>query len=396
MPFETSKRVANFGTTIFSEMSKLAVEHQAVNLGQGFPDFDGPEAVKEAARAAITAGQNQYAVGIGQPALRQAIATHAHRFYQQTVNPETEVTITSGATETLFAAIQGLVNPGDEVVVIEPFYDAYVPDITMAGGVPRFVPLRPTANGEWNFDEAELRAAFNNRTRLILFNTPHNPTGKVFTRAEMELIAELCQQWNVIAVTDEVYEHLTFDGVRHLRLATLPGMAERTITISSLGKTFSFTGWKIGWSIAPPDLTSAVRRAHQWITFATSTPMQAAGAVALGLGDEFFTSFALDFQQKRDYALDILRAVGFRVSVPRGTYFIMADFSLLSFQGNDVDFAKWLIREIGVVVIPPSVFFSEAHKSLAHHWARFAFCKKPETLALAAERLRRLISISAS
>jgi N-succinyldiaminopimelate aminotransferase len=391
MPFLPAHRVANFGTTIFSEMSKLAAEHQAVNLGQGFPDFDGPEAVKEAARAAITAGQNQYAVGIGQPALRQAIAAHAHRFYHQTVNPETEITVTSGATETLFAAIQGLVNPGEEVVVIEPFYDAYVPDITMAGGVPRCVPLRPTASGEWLLDGDELRAAFSNRTRLMLFNTPHNPTGKVFTRAEMDLIAELCQQWNVIAITDEVYEHLTFDGVPHVRLATLPGMAERTLTISSLGKTFSFTGWKIGWSIAPPDLTSAVRRAHQWITFATSTPMQVASTVALNLGDEFFSNFKLDFQQKRDYVLDVLRATGFRVSVPRGTYFIMADFSPLGFQGNDVEFAKWLIREIGVVVIPPSVFFSEAHKPIAYNWARFAFCKKPETLAQAAERLRRLV-----
>jgi len=393
MPFVPAHRVATFGATIFSHMSKLALELKAVNLGQGFPDFDGPEVIKEAAQAAMHAGQNQYAVGIGQPALRQAVAAHAQRFYQQTFNPETEITITSGATEALFAAIQGLVNPGDEVILIEPCYDAYAPDVQMAGGVPRPITLRPTPLAEtieWRWDEAELRAAFNNRTRLIILNTPHNPTGKVFSRAELALIAELCQQWNVIAITDEVYEHLTFDQTPHVRLATLPGMAERTLTLSSLGKTFSFTGWKIGWSLGPPDLTNAVRGAHQWMTFSTATPLQAAGVAALNLEDEFFTSFAREFQQKRDFMLGVLRAAGLQVSVPRGTYFIMADFSPLNFQGDDIAFAEWLIRQVGVAVIPPSVFYSAANKPLARHWARFAFCKKQETLEQAAERLRRL------
>jgi len=386
MPFQPASRVASFGTTIFSEMSRLAVEHQAVNLGQGFPDFDGPDPVKDAAIAAIRGGQNQYAVGIGQPALRQAIAAHTQRFYGQGVNPETEITVTSGATETLFAAVQGLVNPGDEVVIIEPYYDAYVPDVIMAGGVPRLVPLRPP---NWAFDPDELAAAFNNRTRVIMLNTPHNPSGRVFGDAELRLIAELCLQWNVIAISDEVYEHLTFDGVQHVRLAALPGMWERTVSISSLGKTFSCTGWKIGWSIAPPDLTSAVRRAHQWITFATSTPMQAAAAVALNMDDEFYASFAREFQARRDFLANALTNVGLRVSLPQGTYFILADISPLGFD-DDVTFCKWLTTEIGVAAIPPTAFFSDEHKSIARQWARFAFCKKQETLDRAAERLQKL------
>ena len=399
MPFPTATRVAAFGTTIFSEMSRLALEHNAVNLGQGFPDFDGPEVVKEAAIAAIRDGQNQYAVGIGQPALRRAITEHAQRFYAQSFDPDTEITVTSGATETLFAAIMGLVNPGDEVILLEPFYDSYPACVIMAGGVPRYVPLTPNPSpgaqnaageGHWAFDPGELAAAFNARTRVIMLNTPHNPTGRVFANDELRVIAELCQKWNVVAVSDEVYEHITFDGVRHVRLATLPGMRERTVTISSLGKTFSFTGWKIGWSLAPPDLTAAVRRAHQWITFATSTPMQAAAATALSLDDEFFQSLLISYQHKRDLLVNVLREAGLRVAVPQGTYFVMADFSPLGFDGDDVAFCKWLIREIGVVVIPPSVFFSDEHKAVARNWVRFAFCKKPETLELAAERLRRL------
>ncbi|MBI3758473.1 MAG: aminotransferase class I/II-fold pyridoxal phosphate-dependent enzyme, partial [Deltaproteobacteria bacterium] len=289
MPFSTASRVSTFGVTIFAEMTALALQHNAINLSQGFPDFDGPDEVKAAAIAAIQAGKNQYALTTGQPDLRRAIADHARRFYNQAVNPETEVTVTSGATETLFAACMGLINPGDEVILFEPFYDVYVPDVLMAGGAPRFLPLRPP---HWNFDPDELASLFNNRTRAVIVNTPHNPTGKVFTRAELEIIAALCQKWNVIAITDEVYEHLVFDDAGHIRLATLPGMAERTVTISSQGKTFSFTGWKVGWAITPPDLTLGIRRAHQFITFATATPFQHAAASALALDDEYFTSLA--------------------------------------------------------------------------------------------------------
>jgi N-succinyldiaminopimelate aminotransferase len=256
----------------------------------------------------------------------------------------------------------------------------------MAGGVPRFVPLRPP---DWSFDPAELAAAFNARTRVIIVNTPHNPTGKVYTEDELRLIADLCQQWNVIALADEVYEHIVFDGAKHVRLAQRPGMAERTVTISSHGKTFGFTGWKIGWVLAPPDLTLAVRGAHQWVTFASVTPMQAAAAVALGLDDEYYQALRADYQAKRDFLAGVLRDAGMRVSLPQGTYFVMADFSSLGFD-DDVTFCRWLTTEAGVAAIPPSAFYSDEHKHLAKHWARFAFCKKMETLEQAAERLAKL------
>lgn len=379
-------RVSTFGTSIFAEMTLLANQHKAINLSQGFPDFDGPDDVKAAATAAIAAGQNQYALSNGQIDLRQAIAAHARRFYGQAVNPDTEVTVTSGATEALFAAIIGLVNPGDEVILFEPFYDGYVPDVIMAGGAPRFVPLRAP---DWRIDLDELATAFNNRTRAIVVNTPHNPTGKVYSRAELEAIAALCQKWNAVAISDEVYEHIIFDGAQHHRLAQLPGMAERTVTISSQGKTFSFTGWKIGWAIAPLDLTTGIRRAHQFITFAAATPMQAAAAYALGLDDEYYSTLAADYQRRRDYLVEALRRSGLEVGAPSGTYFIMGDISRFGFD-DDVAFCRYLTAEIGVAAIPPSAFYSDEHKSLGKAYARFAFCKRMETLERAAERLSRL------
>ena len=412
MSFSVASRVSYFGTTIFAEMTQLAIQHNAINLSQGFPDFDGPSDVKAAAIAAVEAGQNQYAPPNGQPDLRRAIAVHAQRFYGQAVNSDTEITVTSGATEALFAAVTGLINPGHEVVIFEPFYDSYVPDVIMAGGVPRFVPLRPVKHAlrersvegaqpvlsdsegskdaiDWVFDPDELAAAFNNRTRAIIVNTPHNPTGKVYSQAELETIAGLCQRWNVIAISDEVYEHIVFSGVQHVRLAQLPGMAERTVTISSQGKTFSFTGWKIGWAIAPPDLTLGVRRTHQFITFASSTPMQAAAAYALALDDEYYSTLAADYQHKRDFLAAVLRDAGLHVSIPDGTYFIMAGIAPLGFD-DDVAFCRYLTTEIGVAAIPPSAFYSDEHKSLGQAYARFAFCKKQETLERAAERLMRL------
>lgn len=376
-------RVSTFGNTIFAEMTQLARAHRAINLAQGFPDFDGPEAVKDAAIAALRGGDNQYAQGIGQPALRHAIAAHARRFYGQSLDPDTDITVTSGATEGLFACILGLVNPGDEVIVLEPAYDSYIPNILMAGGVPRCVPLRAPG---WAFDPAELAAAFNPRTRLILLNTPHNPTGRVFTRDELICIANLCQQWNVIAISDEVYEHLVFEGAHHVRLATLPGMAERTLTVSSLGKTFSFTGWKVGWVLGPAALTLGPRRAKQFITFATATPLQAAAALALGLDDTYFRDFAADFQAKRDYLLAGLTAAGLPALQPDGTYFIMADLTPLGWH-DDVAFCRWLTTEVGVAAIPPSAFYSPEHKHLGRGWARFAFCKTHATLEQALDRL---------
>jgi N-succinyldiaminopimelate aminotransferase len=395
MPLTT--KYSSFGTSIFAEMSRLAIEHQAINLGQGFPDFDGPEAVKDAAIAAIRAGDNQYAVSMGQPALRRAVAAHAQRFYGQALDPEREVTVTSGATEALFSAVLAVVSPGDEVIILEPFYDSYVPNVIMAGGVPRFVPLHaPSApGGEWALDPDELAAAFNERTRLIILNTPHNPTGKVFTTAELGHIAGLCQRWDAVALTDEVYEHLVYAGSRHGRLAQLPGMAERTITVSSHGKTFSFTGWKLGWAIAAPDLTAAVRRVHQFVTFATATPLQAAAAAALALDDEYYQSLAAGYQARRDYLAGVLAEAGLRVSRPQGTYFIMADFSGLEAapahaRADDAAFCRWLTTDVRVAAIPPSAFYSEAHKPLARTWARFAFCKQQATLEKAAERLERI------
>jgi len=387
-----ASRIASFTPSIFAEMSRLAAEHQAINLGQGFPDFDGPEEIKAAAMEAIHNGENQYAQSPGQPVLRQAIAAHAQRFYGQAVNPDTEVTVTCGASEALLCAILGLVNPGDEVIVFEPCFDVYVPDILMAGGVPRFVPLRAP---DWHIDYAELSAAFNNRTRLILVNTPHNPTGKIFSPADFQQIAALCEQWNTLIISDEVYEHLVYDDARHARLALAPGLAERTLTISSQGKTFSFTGWKTGWAIAPPALTDAVRRVHQFSTFASATPFHSAAARALALPDAYYQTLRADYTARRDFLAEVLHDCGLRFVTPPGTYFIMADFSALGFD-DDVKFCRWLTTEIGVAAIPPSAFYSDAHKPLGQHYARFAFCKKMETLEKAAERLQRIKTGSAS
>jgi N-succinyldiaminopimelate aminotransferase len=384
--FKPATRVSTFGTTIFAEMTQLAIQHNAINLSQGFPDFDGPAEIKAAAIAAINDSKNQYAISNGQPDLRKGIAAHAKRFYNQEANPDTEITVVSGATEGLFSSIMGVLNPGDEAIIIEPFYDSYAPDVIMAGGVPRYVPLRAP---DWHLDPDELTRAFNDKTKLIIVNTPHNPTGKVFSQSELQLIADLCLKWNVIAISDEVYEHIIFDNTKHFRLAQLDGMRERTITISSHGKSFSFTGWKIGWCIAPPDLTTAIRRAHQFVTFASGTPFQHAAVNALSLDDEYYAALIRDYQTKRDFLANALSHAGLDVSIPQGTYFIMAGIQPLGFN-DDVTFCRHLTQEVGVAAIPPSAFYSDDHKSLGKSYARFAFCKKMETLEKAAERLKKL------
>lgn len=378
-------RVQGFGTSIFTEMTLLARECGAINLAQGFPDFDGPLEVQAAALEALRSGDNQYAVSHGQLDLRTAVAEHALRFYGQQVDGNSEVTVTSGATEAIFAALQALVDPGDEVIVFEPFYDSYVPSVVMAGGVARSVALRPPA---WNFDPQELAQAFNTRTRAILINTPHNPTGKVFSQAELGCIAALCIEWNVLALVDEVYEHLTYDGVAHVRLAQLAGMRERTLTISSAGKTFSYTGWKIGWVIAPPALTAAVRSAHQFITFSTATPLQHAAAAGLRLPDSYFSTLAHEYFEKRNFLAGVLQRAGLGVLDCAGTYFLMADIAARGFA-DDVEFCRFLTRNVGVAAVPPSAFFSDANKALGKRYARFSFCKKMATLQLAAERLEQ-------
>ena len=384
-----SQRVAGFGTTVFVEINALARQYNAVNLGQGAPDFDGPPEVLAAAVRAVNGALNQYAPGVGMPAVRAAIAQHAERFYGQRVNPESDVLVTSGATEAVFAAILGLTDPGDEVIAFEPVYDSYVPNMIMAGVTPRYIALR----GEnWSFDPDELAKAFNRRTRAIIVNTPNNPTGKVYSQEELGVIAGLCQKHDVIAITDEVYEHILYDGVSHTRLAMLPGMAERTVTISSLGKTFSVTGWKVGWAIGPESLVNAVNQAHQFITFAVAAPLQAAAATALGLPFSFFENLQATFQAKRDLMLDALQNAGFKVLKPQGSYFIMADWRDVAPSGvkDDRQFANWLTQEIGVACIPPSIFYQDHDKHLGKYLARFAVCKKDETLAAAAEKFAKL------
>lgn len=397
--FSVADRLAPFGVTIFAEMTRLAVEHRAINLAQGFPDFDAPAFIRDAAKAAIDAGHNQYPRTFGIPPLCEAIADSWRRATGLPCDPEREITVTSGCTEAIAATLLGLVNPGDEVILFEPFYDSYRACVAMSGATPRFVTLHaPPAGSEpesaFTFDERELRDAFSPRTRAIMLNTPHNPTGKVFTREELDLIARLCRQWNVIAVTDEVYERLTFDpALPHVSLASLPGMPERTVTLSSLGKTFSTTGWKVGWSVAPPALTKGVRAAHQFLTFATSTPFQHAAAMAIREGEASINELVADLRTSRDYLVKALNAAGFRPYVPAGTYFIMAEFAGIRSADSrpyrdDVELCMDLPARIGVAAIPPSAFYAQSDEG--KRLVRFAFCKRRATLEQAAQRLGSL------
>jgi N-succinyldiaminopimelate aminotransferase len=372
----TAARWQGFGTTIFTEMSALAERTGAINLGQGFPDEDGPAEVLEAAARAIREGHNQYAPLPGVPALREAIAEHQRRFYGIELDPVTQVQVTFGATEAIAAALLGICEPGDDVVCFEPYYDSYAAGIAMAGARRRPVTLRPP---DWRFDPDALEAAITRRARVLLLNTPHNPTGKVFSRQELGLIADACIEHDLIAVTDEVYEHLVFDG-EHVPLCTLPGMAERTLTISSLGKTFSVTGWKTGWATGPPELVAATRTAKQFLTFAGGTPFQHAGAVALPLGDEVYAALASGLLAKRDRLCDGLAAAGLDVLRPAGTYFANVD------AGRDgVAFCRELVERAGVVAIPTSVFYDD--EAAGRDLVRFAFCKRPAVIDEAARRL---------
>jgi N-succinyldiaminopimelate aminotransferase len=381
-----ANRVADFSTTIFAEINALAIQHQATDLGQGRPDFDGPPDIINAAVEALQAGKhNQYAPGNGIPLFRQAVADHAAQFYGLEVDPQS-VSVASGATQALFAAVFGLVDPGDEVIVIEPYYDSYVPDILMAGATPVYVPLHPP---NWTFDPDELRAAFTPKTRVIMINTPHNPTGRVFTLDELTLIADLCKEHDVAVISDEVYEHLTFDSARHIPIASLPGMFERTVTISSVGKSYNVTGWKLGWAYGAAELMTGVWRSHQFITYGVFHPAQVATAYALSQPGTYYEEFQAMYTAKRDLLLSALTAAGLKARTPEGTYFVMADFSEV-FDGDDVAFARYLTSEIGVACIPPTFFFSEPHKHIARTQARFAFCKNDATLHEAAEKLQKL------
>ena len=378
-----ASRLQGFGTTIFSEMTALATRTGAVNLGQGFPDTDGPAAVVEAAVAAMRSGHNQYPPGDGLPALRAAVAAHQRRFYGLDPDPDGEILITVGATEGIAAALLGLCEPGDEVLCFEPFYDSYAACISMAGAVRRPVTLRPPG---WEADVEALAALAGPRTRVLLLNSPHNPSGKVFSRAELEGIAALCVERDLIAVTDEVYEHLVFEG-EHVPLASLEGMAERTLTVSSGGKTFSLTGWKIGWVSGPAELVTAVRTAKQFLTYAVGTPLQLAIAEALALDDGFYARAASDLKAKRDRLCAGLEAVGLTVHRPAGTYFANADIRSLG-EEDGVAFCLGLPERAGVVAVPTSVFFDD--QAVGRPLVRFAFCKRDEVIDEAVRRLRAL------
>ena len=395
-----ASRLRPFGTSIFAEITKLATERKAINLSQGFPDFDAPAFLKEAARGAIEAGRNQYARTQGVPALNEAIAGWWRRFGGRELDPHAEITVTSGCTEALAACCLGLFEPGDEVVVFEPYYDAYLPDLAMAGATARTVTLRP-GEGSFVFDPDELRAAFGPRTRGVILNTPHNPTGKVFTREELGQIAGLCVEHDAVVIADEVYERLTFAGApAHVSIASLPGMAGRTVTLSSLGKTFSATGWKIGWAIACPVLTAGVRAAHQFLTYASNTPSQHGAVEALSgeAGAAYVEELVGIYEDRRRFLCGALADVGFGVSEPEGTYFVMADHTAISERMgiagadggvDDFVFCRWLVEHAGVATIPPSVFYE--HKAEGRKLIRFAFCKERATLEAAVERMRGVL-----
>jgi N-succinyldiaminopimelate aminotransferase len=382
-------RMQGFGSTIFAEMTALATEHGAVNLGQGFPDTDGPRAMLDAATAAIDGGRNQYPPGPGVPELLDAVAAHQKRFYGIDLDPRREVLVTVGATEAIAATILALCEPGDEVVTFEPYYDSYAASIALAGAVRRTSVLRFP---DFTVDEASLRAAFSSRTRLVLLNTPHNPTGKVFSREELELVCALAREHDAWVVTDEVYEHLVFDGVEHLPVATLPGMRDRTLTISSAGKTFSATGWKVGWVSGPAEAVAAVRAVKQFLTFVGSGPFQPAVAVALGLGDDVYAGLASSLQAKRDLLVAGLRGAGLEVSVPAGTYFVVADAAPLG-AVDALEFCRELPARAGVVGVPVSVFHDDVEA--ARTLVRFAFCKRDEVLREAVARLGTLRTTAA-
>lgn len=378
-----ARRTSVFSESVIREMTRLAMLHGAMNLAQGYPDFPAPAFIKQAAVDAINADINQYAITWGAPRLRRAIADKTRRFYGLEVDPDREVTVTCGATEAMMCAMLAVVEEGDEVIVFEPFYENYVPDAAMSGARLVFVTLR----GEgFSFDPGELRRAFSPRTRAIIVNTPNNPSGKVFTRAELQQIAALCQEFDTLCITDEIYEHILYDGREHIPMATLPGMYERTITISGLSKTFSVTGWRLGYLVAPPHLTDALRKVHDFLTVGAPAPLQEAAAVAIEQADAYYPELREMYAAKRAILLEALRAAGFACHQPEGAYYIMADFSALGFDGDDTAFAHHLIRDIGVAPVPGSSFYRPGSDA-GSRMVRFTFSKSDETLREAARRL---------
>jgi aspartate/methionine/tyrosine aminotransferase len=379
-----SRRTLNIAESVIREMTRLALKSGATNLAQGFPDFPAPEALKRSAADAIAADINQYAITWGAKAFRDAIAAKYARDYAMEFDPEREITVCCGATEGMVASMMAVMDPGDEVVLFEPFYENYGPDTELCGASPRYVPLHPP---DWTFDRGELRRAFTPRTKAIILNSPNNPTGKVFTRAELEFIAGLCQEFDTLAITDEIYEHILYDGAVHVPIMSIPGMRQRSILVNSMSKTYSVTGWRVGWVMASPDLTNSIRKVHDFLTVGAAAPLQQAGVYAMGLSPEYYTGLAQEYTDRRDHLVTSLEAVGFRCFIPRGAYYVMTDISAFGFK-DDISFSQHLIENIGVAAVPGSSFY--AHSCGGLQQIRFCFCKKYETLGLARQQLRQL------
>jgi aspartate/methionine/tyrosine aminotransferase len=392
-----SKKATQFTESVIREMTRLNELYGGVNLSQGFPDFPAPAAIKEAACAAINADVNQYAVTWGARPLREAIAREFTRRYGLEIVADEQVTVCCGSTEAMMATMMAIIDPGDEVVIFEPFYENYGPDVILSGATPRYVTLHEpdvsaapgAAHGDWWFDPEELAAAFNDRTKAIIINTPNNPTGKVFSKDELEMIAALCRKWDAIAISDEIYEHIIYDGHQHIPIATIEGMADRTITLNGLSKTYSVTGWRVGWTISPPSLTGAIRKVHDFLTVGAAAPLQAAGAVALGLPEDYYARLAAGYQQRRDVLLDILERHRFTCYKPFGAYYIMTDISTFGFA-DDVEFARYLVKDVGVAAVPGSSFYKTR---AGRTKLRFCFCKRDETLQEADRRMEKLVAV---
>lgn len=379
----TSQRVRPFTESVIREMSRLAARHGAVNLAQGFPDFAAPAEIKQAAAEAIAEDINQYAVTWGAPAFRDAIAGKYQRTYGIAVDPATELTVVCGSTEGMIATLLAVCDPGDEVIIFDPYYENYGPDAHLSGAHRRFVPLH---GPDWTFDPEELRRAFNAKTKAIIVNSPHNPTGKVFSREELTVIASLCQEFDALCITDEIYEHIVYDGAVHVPMLSMDGMRDRTILINSLSKTYSVTGWRVGWVIAPPAITGNIRKVHDFLTVGAAAPLQAAGVAALNLPQSYYSKLGANYQEKRDRLLSVLKSAGFSPKVPAGAYYIMTDITFSGYP-DDILFCRHLIENVGVAVVPGSSFFSDP--ALGKQYVRFCFCKKYETLDLAGDRLAK-------
>lgn len=384
-----SDKAGFFTESVIRDMTRQAMLYGAVNLAQGFPDFPAPAEIKQAAQEAIASDVNQYAITWGSKNLRNAIAKHMHEWQRIAVDPETQITVCCGSTEAMISTLLATCNQGDEVVIFEPFYENYGPDSILSGAKPRFVKLRPpdTNNGDWTFNEQELRAAFHGGTKAIILNTPNNPTGKVFTRAELEVIRDLCVEFNVLAITDEIYEHILYDDRQHISIASLGGMQERTVTINGMSKTFSVTGWRVGWAVAPPAITNAIRKVHDFLTVGAPAPLQEAGAIALGMAHSYYEKLGEGYRRRRDRLIPALMESGFRCFRPHGAYYVMTDISAFGFT-NDIEFTKYLVKEIGVAAVPGSSFYRDPKDGARQ--VRFAFCKRDETLDEAVGRLRKL------